>query len=146
MIRSSIYMYIFSAAHYSATVLNAFLKVSFWKCRGSIQTPFLKSLGQLSQKGLKKDAVWTSFLTSLGPLSRKVLKNGSLLQSEKNGHRKSQKGYFLGVCFWGTFLQKKCKKGDPEPLLKQEHILLDSGRPRLKKKGFREVPDVSSTQ
>ena len=86
------------------------------------------------------------FFYVFGATFTKVSKNWSLLQSEKNGHRKSEKTYFMGVCFWGTFVQKTCKKGDPEPLLKQEHILLDSGRPRHRKKGFREVPDVSSTQ
>ena len=45
----------------------------------------------------------------------------------------------------GYFSEKTRKKGGPEPLLKQEHILLDSGRPRRRKKDFREVPDVSST-
>ena len=40
--------------------------------------------------------------------------------------------------FLGTFLQTTRKKSDPEPLLKQEHNLLDSGFPHHRKKGFRE--------
>ena len=54
------------------------------------------------------------------------------------------------VVFWGVYLehfsQKIHEKGDLETSLKQEHVLLDSGRPRHRKKGFREVPDVISTQ
>ena len=70
----------------------------------------------------------------------------SLLQSEKKQSRKSGKNEFFGTCFWGTFLLKTDRKGDPKPFLKQEHVLLHSGRPRHRKKGFRQVPDVSSTQ
>ena len=120
-------------------------QLSFWRFRGSIQTPFLESLGQLSQKGSKKGAIQMSFLTSLGSLLRKVSKKRGPLQSDKKGHRKSENSYFFGVCFWGAFLKKTYKKSDPEPLLKQEHVSLDSGCPRHRKKGFREVPDVSST-
>ena len=141
-----IYIYISSAAHYSATVLDAFLKESFWRLRGSIQTPFLKSLGQLCQKGCKNDVFWTPFVLSLGALSRKVSQNMSLLQSLKKRFRKSEKKYFFRECFWGTFLLKTDKQDDPKPTLKQEHVLLHSGRPRHPKKGFRQVPDVSSTQ
>ena len=72
--------------------------------------------------------------------------NVSLLQSDKTGHRKNEKKEFFGGCLWSTFLKKIHEKGDLETSLKQEHVLLDSGRPRHRKKGFREVPDVISTR
>ena len=50
---------------------------------------------------------------------------------------------FVGGVFGSETIHEK---GDLETSLKQEHVLLDSGRPRHRKKGFREVPDVSSTQ
>ena len=76
--------------------------------------------------------------------TKSVQKEESAAKWKKRALKKWKLLLFRGVLL-GNFSEKTCKKGGPEPLLKQEHILLDSGRPRRRKKDFREVPDVSST-